>query len=193
MARPSSKKTNSRNEQKLARALRDADGCGYQEALRRVREAARRGPLPSDPAQALAQLTTAPSPGEAQPRPGDQLTLPGVRGRVRGKTGPSAEVALELARRASPGVLADGNVRGGEEKSRHVLKTAPPHMTVPATGPVVLVDHDPQPSLGTWPAPGSAYQPVFLDLLGPATPLPNLSDAEQDEILRQLGFEPGAR
>lgn len=45
MAQP--KKTNLSNQQRIARALHQASGCGYQEALRRVAEAARKGLLPA--------------------------------------------------------------------------------------------------------------------------------------------------
>ncbi|MGW2421384.1 hypothetical protein ACWC0C_19420 [Streptomyces sp. NPDC001709] len=46
MAQPK-KKTNLSNQQRIARALNQASGCGYQEALRRVAEAARKGLLPA--------------------------------------------------------------------------------------------------------------------------------------------------
>ncbi|MCX4827033.1 hypothetical protein OG883_46200 [Streptomyces sp. NBC_01142] len=46
MAQPK-KKANLSHQQQLARALNRASGCGYQEALRRVAEAARKGLLPA--------------------------------------------------------------------------------------------------------------------------------------------------
>ncbi|WP_424892222.1 hypothetical protein [Streptomyces sp. XH2] len=46
MAQPK-KKPNPSNQQRIARALNQASGCGYQEALRRVAEAARQGLLPA--------------------------------------------------------------------------------------------------------------------------------------------------
>ncbi|MEJ8654837.1 hypothetical protein WKI65_44065 [Streptomyces sp. MS1.AVA.3] len=59
MARRSSKKTNTTNTQRIARALDRATGCGRSEAVRRVREATRHAPLPSDINEAVQLLTTA--------------------------------------------------------------------------------------------------------------------------------------
>lgn len=58
MARPSKKKPNTRNEQRIAKALHSATGCGYNRALHRVREAARTHEIPSNIAEAVELLTS---------------------------------------------------------------------------------------------------------------------------------------
>ncbi|WP_331743216.1 DnaB helicase C-terminal domain-containing protein (plasmid) [Streptomyces sp. NBC_00868] len=64
---------NTSHQQKIARALHQTTGCGYQEALRQVRLAAEHGllPTPLDAAgrDRAVRILAAPRPAEVQPQP----------------------------------------------------------------------------------------------------------------------------
>ncbi|MCX5450284.1 DnaB-like helicase C-terminal domain-containing protein [Streptomyces nigrescens] len=82
------KKPNTTHQQRIAKALHHTVGCGYQEALRRVREAAAEGLLPvrldaagrAATVEFLAQTATATSRTKTTPQPAavQPISAPGV-------------------------------------------------------------------------------------------------------------------
>ncbi|POX57509.1 hypothetical protein C3492_43210 [Streptomyces sp. Ru62] len=103
-------KPNITHQQRIAKALHHSVGCGYQEALRRVREADAAGRLPArlDAAgraaavEFLAQtVTTAVTAAATRTQPAPQPPQP-----------PSAPGALSWAGGAAPASLAPGTVTG---------------------------------------------------------------------------------
>ncbi|MEU6405342.1 hypothetical protein [Streptomyces sp. NPDC046985] len=200
MTPPRRAKANSRNRQQIAKALRDAAGCTYQQALQRVEDAADRGLLPAvlDKAgrQEAVRLLSAPlgSSGPASAPTRDERAslrtspVPGAPGgadKTTVRTEPDhawwrpdvSDLAisefLTSAHRKMTGLraAADRDPYTPTERSR-----------------VWIMDLDPQPSLtGPW-RDGSGYEPVILDVPPPGMydPSLGLSPAQRDEVLRQL-------
>ncbi|MCG7522878.1 hypothetical protein MHW47_00210 [Streptomyces sp. OfavH-34-F] len=177
MTPPRRAKANSRNRQQLAKALRDAAGCTYQQALQRVEEAAVRGLLPAvlhkAGRQEAVRLLSTPL-GSSGPAPAPD----------RDETAP---------RRSS---VVPGAPGGGSDKT--MIGTGFDHARTPADPDapfeslrIRVLDLDARSSLeGPW-RDSSDYVPVILDVPPPGTydPGVGLSPAERDEILRRLSSE----
>lgn len=179
MAHPHKKKPLSSNRQQIAKALRDATGLTYQQALRRVEDAAARGVLPAvlnkeGREEAVRLLSSTELATVSDPPSGS---------RVRESSSGASDLASLFQRggsektmvRSDPPTAADFAAAAGVHYSR-----------------VLIFDLDTQPSLsGPWPAPALdpfAYEPVVVDVppLGMYDPSLGLTAAQQDEVLRQL-------
>ncbi|MCM2430977.1 hypothetical protein [Streptomyces sp. RKAG337] len=184
MTQPRSKKTNSSNRQQIAKALRRATGCSYQQALHRVEAAAAQGLLPAVLDKAgrdeAVRLLSAPQTPDASlssvpassPPLWDDADGPQIRSRWhalpggRGKTVSTFELPLAVAEAA----------RASAARSSRPM----------------IIDLDPQHSLHE-PFPGVGlnlgdFEPVIIDVPAPGSydPTLGLSTAEQEDLLRQL-------
>lgn len=200
MTPPRRAKANSRNRQQIAKALRDATGCTYQQALQRVEDAADRGLLPAvlDKAgrQEAVRLLSAPlgssGPASALARderaPRRTSVVPGAPGgadKTTVRTEPDhAWWRPDIRALANSGFLTSAHRKMAGPRT---AAGRDPYAPIESSR-VWIMDLDPQPSLtGPW-RDGSGYEPVILDVPPPGTydPSLGLSPAERNEILRQL-------
>jgi hypothetical protein len=198
MTPPRRAKANTRNRQQIAKALREAAGCTYQQALQRVEEAAARGLLPAvlDKAgrQEAVRLLSSPL-GSSGPAP-----APACEGKAASRTCVMPNVAggadKTMVRTDFDSAWWRPDIRAlvisGFLSSTHRKMAGDRGPGGPIERSRIRVrDLDTQPSLpGPW-RDGLGYQPVILDVPPPGTYDPSLvlSPAERDEILRQLCLE----
>ncbi|MFJ9574639.1 hypothetical protein [Streptomyces bacillaris] len=203
MTPPRRAKANSRNRQQIAKALRDAAGCTYQQALQRVEDAAARGLLPAvlDKAgrqEAVRLLSTPLGPSGPAPEPDEDETAPFRTSVVPGAPGGSDKTTIGTGfdhvwwRPDTRALLLSGLLTSAHRKMARLRTPVDRAPDAPVeSSRIQVLDLDPQPSLrGPW-RDSSGYEPVILDVPPPGTydPSLGLSPAERDEILRQLSSE----